>query len=217
MSNWSLTDVGLSFRWQRLCECNYNFAGQAILEWSTPTYQLQVARDESFGDVWIDVEYDAPSGRTDDIANAKCQTEAFYLPPHLPESGDYYWRVRAIKNSFLSSYEWPWSSTAQFTITTDRVPVTSHDDRRKLSPESPLFTFDLYGLDSGNWGPEPPFERVLEYFPEDVQDFVALAVGHEYVSLFMPSLHPSPSPTLTFFKVFLTKTIFFFLLNSRLK
>ena len=185
LTDWDVTDYALSFTWQR-----QNYVSEDSTEdWSIDTYQLQVSRTDDFLKPELDVLHDAPGQDTSKLDpydsydsndeeflelldSLRHWTQSVYTPDVLLEAGEWYWRVRA-----ADLPQRPWSDAVRFHITTDDEKATPI---RPLSPESPLFSFDMYNSDSGEWGSTPPWAKYWQFFPEAIQAYVAFAVPHEH-------------------------------------
>ena len=182
LDGWVVTDIALSFRWQRLCNDQSSIDDG---KWTTGSYQLQVSTASGFTSVSLDHTHTVGYGHSAASANRKkYTTEAMYMPTdaQLLGAGSYYWRVRVAADGATGVAAGPWSATSAFSVSSDRSTVTTHAQRRPLSSANPLFTFDLYESDAGGWGSNPNFESVYNYFPPEVKPYVALAVPHEYWS-----------------------------------
>jgi hypothetical protein len=175
---WELTDVGVSFSWNR----PNHYERDKSERWTTHKFQVQVAHDGDFSDLALNetrwaVGHDTAGfdpHESYDSTTLNHWRETMWMPPEMLEPGSYSWRVR-VKDDEGG----PWTEPIAFEVNDDhsREPLI-----RPLSPENPLFSFDMYDLDGGGWGEDPRelLADVWESIPADIQDNVALAVPHEY-------------------------------------
>ena len=163
LTGWDVTDFAVSFRWERICNWNSKT--------TTMKYQLQCADNANFNSPVVDVEVDGPQSVEDPDLQQTFDywTEMSYMPPFDLTPGTYYWRVRVADTAGE-----PWSNTVQFTVNDDH---TSQPLRRQISPDSPMFTFDMFMGE-----PQPMAEHYQDYynfFPSDTQDYVVLVLDRE--------------------------------------
>ncbi|MGY8670718.1 MAG: glycoside hydrolase family 98 domain-containing protein [Candidatus Poseidoniales archaeon] len=184
---WEVTDYALAFTWQRQSYYGEEDAEEETVSnsWSIDKYQLQASRTTDFATTAIDVMHDAPGvdqsrvqeGDEFDEESQEIKsmlihwTETSYLPNVTLEDGTWYWRVRAADIADQN-----WSTPISFTITSDNTKIAP---TRIISPEAPLFSFDMYDSDGGGWGNNIDWGTYWGFFPDDVKPYVAFAVPHE--------------------------------------
>lgn len=183
-NDWEVTDYALSFTWERQA-----FDAEEDEEeqdsWSIDAYQLQVSRSSRFTNPVIDIVHKAPGedksrlelGDEEDeesleiMGSLKFWTESVYMPEEVLETGEWFWRVRAADSDSRL-----WSEPIGFSIVSESLPL---EPKRVLSPQAPLFSFDMYDSDGGGWGDSPPWNNYWDFFPDDIKPYVAFAVPHE--------------------------------------
>ena len=160
-NNWEVSDYALSFPFQR----QSFHEDEEASPWSIGKYHIQISKTDKFLDPYLNVYHLAPGldvsrveegDETDEeflelSEELRHWTEAVYSPKETLEIGDWYWRVRAADKPDRN-----WSEAIKFKI---KKPGRNQKTARPLSPQNPLFTFDMYDSDSGGWGDEPPWEK----------------------------------------------------------
>ncbi len=153
---WDLTDVGVSFRWKRQCEPG---------KWTTWKYQLQVATADTFDRPFIDRVVPAP-GDPLHPSDYMYWKQMSYQPPEVVAPGKWFWRVRVADGE-----GGPWSATASFTVN------DKHDTlkiARPLSPDKPLFVFDMFNLETI---PDVRWDTYWGFIPDDLKPFVVFQIN----------------------------------------
>lgn len=182
---WEVTDYALAFTWQRQSYVSEEEEGDGNGSWSVDKYQLQVSNTIDFLETLIDVLHDAPGidqsriepGDEFDEESQEIKyflrhwTETAYLPRDILEEGTWFWRVRAADLD-----DQAWTEVVSFTVTSDTTKIPSN---RSISPDAPLFSFDMYDSDGGGWSDPINWKTYWEFFPEDVKPYAAFAVPHE--------------------------------------
>jgi len=181
---WEVTDYALAFTWQRQ---SFNAEEEQSEEdsWSIDYYQLQVSQDSDFSDTAIDIVHNAPGLDQSRIEEGdefdeesleikdmlKHWTEMSFMSNVTLDSGSWFWRVRA-----ADLVDQNWSDAVSFTITSDNSKTAPN---RELSPEKPMFSFDMYDSDGGGWGHNPDWQVYWDFFPADIKPYAVFAVPHE--------------------------------------
>jgi|TARA_B110000881_G_scaffold114054_1_gene100145 hypothetical protein len=189
---WLVTDYALAFTWQRQSfdpeeeESDEDESDEDSSEgWSVDKYQLQVSNVADFSQLSIDVLHDAPGIDQSRIevgdefdeesleikAMLRHWTETAYLPSETLEEGTWFWRVRAADLANQT-----WTDPVSFTVTSD---TTKTPPTRIISPDAPLFSFDMYDSDGGGWSEPIDWQKYWDFFPADVKPYAAFAVPHE--------------------------------------
>jgi hypothetical protein len=182
---WSVTDYALAFTWQRQSFDASEEDDPQSESWSVDKYQIQVARHNDFSAPVIDRIHDAPGvdksrlepGDENDEEALEIQEmlmhwrETTYFPGNILSGGKWYWRVRPADLA-----DQVWTQPVSFTINSDNTKIPPS---RILSPDAPLFSFDMYDSDGGGWGEAPDWQAYWNFFPGDIQPYVAFAVPHE--------------------------------------
>ncbi len=164
----NVTDLAVNFRWQRLLK--QDSQGQYS---AAQNFRLQVDDDTSFGSPVIDVNQSSPKPSYPSDAEAFARWSYIsYMPTDLLPAGTYHWRVRAEDGNGSD-----WSTATSFTVNDDH---TASPLVYTLSPESPLFTFDMFF----GTGTELLLEKIPTIhaaFAESVRPHVAYAIHCEAI------------------------------------
>lgn len=169
-SDWDVTDTAVSFRWERQC----NYSSDRSSRWTTYQYRIQVAGDPSFSAPVID-ELCVPPRKVEDVPEAIYDywKEVVFMPRQTLSPGIWYWRVRVTDGE-----GGPWSEVGEFRVNNNHTMTAPG---RSISPENPLFIFDMYmggGLYQTITEQWPTY---WSFFPDDVKPYVALAVSREHI------------------------------------
>ena len=154
LNGWKLEDVGVSFCWKTVGE--------------TKSYQLQLSKTDDFTHPIVDTVVDSPY-QCDDEASVKNGYQRIdrwtHTPTQLLPAGVYLWRMRSANTTNPE-----WSQPRSFTVVANS-PLKPLD--KPLNANSPLFTFDMFGLSSRldvDWG------KYWGYIPDEIRPYVAFNV-----------------------------------------
>lgn len=145
---WAVTDIALSFSWNR----PNRHAERPQQRWITDRFRIQVATEPTFLNPVVNTIRHAVGHDTGGFDPNEAYPkemldhwrEAMWMPAELLAPGDDYWRIRV-----ADAPGGPWTDPIGFTVVPSDEPVAPV---RPLGPDAPLFSFDMYGSDSNDWG-----------------------------------------------------------------
>lgn len=152
----SLTDFATQFVWNQ---------SDGIFD-----YEFQMARDADFQNAVGFTTKESGKAQGFELSFTG-EMECSLVPLELPEPGTWHWRVRALTTNIGPG---DWSATRRVTINDDH---TRRTPARHISPERPLFSFEIFRLhDSRRTGPRQ-LEKFADSIPGDLRPYTSFNIN----------------------------------------